>query len=86
MIFEGQSIQCTLSDKGIANMCFNNQNESVNKFDRATLNEWRQVIELLKDNKDVKAVIASSGKPVFIVGADITEFNETIGNVFDFEK
>ena len=76
MIFEGQSIQCRLSDKGIAEMCFDNQNESVNKFDRATLNEWRQVIELLKDHKDVKAVIVTSAKPVFIVGADITEFNE----------
>jgi len=76
MIFEGQSIQCRLRDKGIAEVCFDNQNESVNKFDRATLNEWLQVNELLAEHKEVKAVMATSGKPVFIVGADITEFNE----------
>lgn len=76
MIFEGQSIQCKLRDRGVAEVCFNNQKESVNKFDRTTLNEWRQVNELLNDHKEVKAVMATSGKPAFIVGADITEFNE----------
>ena len=76
MIFEGQSIQCTLHASGVAEMCFNNLNESVNKFDRNTLNEWKQVTQLLKENDQVKAVMATSAKPVFIVGADITEFNE----------
>ncbi|NVK23096.1 MAG: fatty acid oxidation complex subunit alpha FadB [Kangiellaceae bacterium] len=76
MIFEGQSISCTLHDSGIAEMCFDNKNESVNKFDRNTLDEWKQVINLLKDRDDVKGVMATSAKPVFIVGADITEFNE----------
>lgn len=76
MIFEGQSIQCKLRDKGVAEVCFDNQKESVNKFDRNTLNEWRQVNQLLKDHDSVKAVMATSGKSTFIVGADITEFNE----------
>ncbi|AOE48744.1 fatty acid oxidation complex subunit alpha FadB [Kangiella sediminilitoris] len=74
MIFEGQSIQCRLRDKGIAEVCFDNQKESVNKFDRNTLEELGKVIDLLKDNNDVKAAMVTSGKPVFIVGADITEF------------
>ncbi len=76
MLFEGQSIQCFLRDSGVAEMRFDNQNESVNKFDRNTLQEWKQVTQILKDHGAVKAVMATSGKPVFIVGADITEFNE----------
>ncbi|WP_376707962.1 fatty acid oxidation complex subunit alpha FadB [Kangiella sp. TOML190] len=76
MLFEGQSIQCSLRESGVAEMRFDNQNESVNKFDRNTLQEWRQVTQILKDHGGVKAVMATSGKPVFIVGADITEFNE----------
>ncbi len=76
MLFEGQSIQCELRDSGVAEMRFNNQNESVNKFDRGTLNEWQQVTQILKEHGGVKAVMATSGKPVFIVGADIMEFNE----------
>lgn len=74
MIFEGQSIQCRLHPTGIAEVCFDNQKESVNKFDRDTLEELNKVISLLKDNSDVKAAMVTSGKPVFIVGADITEF------------
>ncbi len=76
MLFEGQSIKCVLHDSGVAEMRFDNQNESVNKFDRTTLEEWKQVTQILKDHDGVKAVMATSAKPVFIVGADITEFNE----------
>ncbi len=74
MIFEGQSLTCRLHDGGIAEVCFDNKNESVNKFDQATLGELKQVTELLAGNKEVKAAIVSSAKGVFIVGADITEF------------
>lgn len=76
MLFEGQSIQCELRASGVAEMRFDNQNESVNKFDQKTLREWREVTAILRENSDVKAVMATSGKPVFVVGADITEFKE----------
>lgn len=76
MIFDGKKIQCSLRDSGVAELKFNNLDESVNKFDQATLAEWRETIELLNQRSDVKAVMATSGKPVFIVGADIMEFGE----------
>lgn len=80
MIFEGQSLNCQLLDDGIAEVCFDNQTESVNKFDRQTLKELKSVTEALTQASQVKAVIVTSSKPVFIVGADITEFQGLFAN------
>lgn len=80
MIFEGQSMTCQMLDDGIANVCFDNKNESVNKFDKQTLNELKSITEALKANNDVKGAIVTSGKGVFIVGADITEFQGLFAN------
>lgn len=74
MLFEGKSISCTLLDDGIVDFQFNLQNESVNKFNRDTLAEFKEATTTLANNKAVKAVVVTSGKDVFIVGADITEF------------
>lgn len=74
MLFQGKSITCTLHDGGIAEMQFNLQDESVNKFNRQTLEELAAATAALKAAPAVKAVVVTSGKDVFIVGADITEF------------
>ena len=74
MIYDGQSLQCQMLDNGIAEVIFDNKNESVNKFDNATLKEWAEVIDRLNNTDGVRGAIATSPKPVFIVGADITEF------------
>jgi len=74
MIYDGQSLRCQLLDNGIAEVIFDNKKESVNKFDNATLQEWKAVIELLNQTDGVRGAVATSPKPVFIVGADITEF------------
>ena len=55
-------------------LTFDNQNESVNKFDQGTLQELREVTDLLKANNDLTGLLVKSGKKDFIVGADITEF------------
>ncbi len=74
MIYDGQSLQCKMLDNGIAEVIFDNKNESVNKFDNATLQEWNEVISLLNKTEGIRGAIATSPKSVFIVGADITEF------------
>ncbi|WP_444996410.1 fatty acid oxidation complex subunit alpha FadB [Aliikangiella sp. IMCC44359] len=74
MNYDGQSLRCQMLDNGIAEVIFDNKNESVNKFDNATLKEWKAVIDLLNATDGVRGAIATSPKPVFIVGADITEF------------
>lgn len=79
MIYSGNAISVTLLNDGIAELKFDLANESVNKFDRATLTELAKATDAIKADKNVKGVIVTSGKGVFIVGADITEFGEIFG-------
>ena len=76
MIYEGKAITVTALESGIVELKFDLKGESVNKFNRLTLNEVRQAVDAIKADASVKGVIVSSGKDVFIVGADITEFVE----------
>ncbi|MFV1941489.1 fatty acid oxidation complex subunit alpha FadB [Pseudomonas luteola] len=77
MIYEGKAITVKALENGIAELKLDLTGESVNKFNRLTLNELRQAVDALKADASVKAVILSSGKDVFLVGADITEFVES---------
>lgn len=74
MTFEGQSIQCAMLEGGIAELKFDLREESVNKFNRATLDELRQAVAALKAEPGVRGLLVTSGKDCFIVGADVTEF------------
>src|SRR5690606_39985927 len=48
--------------------------QTVNNFNLITLNELRQSVDDIMGEASVKDIIVTSGKVVFIVGADITEF------------
>ncbi|MFL0808968.1 MAG: fatty acid oxidation complex subunit alpha FadB [Agarilytica sp.] len=74
MLFEGKSLQLKSLDDGLAELQFDNQNESVNKFDTQTLTELEQALDIVAENGDIKGLLLSSGKNVFVVGADIMEF------------
>ncbi len=75
MLYEGQAITVSVTD-GTAQLVFDAKGESVNKFDRATLAELRAATDALKAAEGVTGLVVSSGKKVFIVGADITEFGQ----------
>jgi 3-hydroxyacyl-CoA dehydrogenase/enoyl-CoA hydratase/3-hydroxybutyryl-CoA epimerase/enoyl-CoA isomerase len=77
MEFQGQSLQVKMLDGGIAELIFDLQGESVNKFDRQTVEELKAVGDQLAAAGDIKGLLVSSAKGVFIVGADITEFGES---------
>ncbi|MFZ5724034.1 MAG: fatty acid oxidation complex subunit alpha FadB [Pseudomonadota bacterium] len=74
MIYQGNSVSVQALGDGIVELKFDLQGESVNKFNRATTEDLGKAIEAVKAAKDVKGMIVTSGKGVFIVGADITEF------------
>lgn len=76
MIFEGKALSVRDVEDGIAELRFDLQGESVNKFSAITLREFRQAVDALKAHAGLRGVIVTSGKDVFIVGADITEFVE----------
>ncbi len=79
-IYDGQSLRCEMLDNGITEVIFDSKNASVNKFDKATLAELKEVIETLNSAKNIKGVIVTSTKGVFIVGADINEFLAMFNN------
>ncbi|WP_416397894.1 fatty acid oxidation complex subunit alpha FadB [Allohahella sp. A8] len=76
MIYEGKAITVKLIDDGIAVLTFDLQGESVNKFNRLTIEELGEAAAKLGSANDVKGLIVTSAKDVFIVGADITEFKD----------
>ena len=76
MIHAGNAITVQMLADGIAEFRFDLQGESVNKFNRATIEDFQAAIAAVKANNDIKGLVVSSAKSTFIVGADITEFGD----------
>ncbi len=74
MVYQGNRITVSMLADGIANMHYNAEGESVNKFDAETNKQFSEAVTALEHANDVKGLIVTSGKGVFIAGADITEF------------
>ena len=74
MIYQGNSISVADIGDGIAELKFDLQGESVNKFNIPTLEDLGKAVAAVKAAPGVKGLVVTSGKGVFIVGADITEF------------
>ena len=79
MIYSGKAITVQAIDDGIAELCFDLQDDSVNKFNALTVNELREATAAIAADSSLNGVIVTSGKPVFIVGADIMEFGALFG-------
>ncbi len=75
MNYEGQTIRCQPLEDGMVELIFDAKG-SVNKFDRKTLTELREVTDQLKGDSTIRGLLVSSAKDAFIVGADISEFLE----------
>ena len=76
MIFSGKAVTVRVIDNDIAELRFDLEGDSVNKLNQLTLSEYKAAIEAVAADDSLKGVIVTSGKPVFIVGADITEFHK----------
>ncbi|SDK26504.1 fatty acid oxidation complex subunit alpha FadB [Microbulbifer yueqingensis] len=74
MLFKGKALTVQMLDNGIAELNFNLEGESVNKFNRQTVAEFSEALDAIEAADGLKGVLLTSGKDVFIVGADITEF------------
>lgn len=74
MIYQGKALTAKYLQDGIAELCFDLQGDSVNKFNRLTLEELDAATAALAAESGLKGVLVTSAKSVFIVGADITEF------------
>ncbi len=83
MIHAGNAITVQMLSDGIAEFRFDLQGESVNKFDRATIEDFKAAIAAVQSNAEIKGLVVTSGKSTFIVGADITEFGENFAQGTD---
>lgn len=76
MIYEGKAIQVTAANEnGIAELIFDLKDESINKFNQLTMEELNHAVESISGSEQVRGLMVTSAKDVFIVGADITEFS-----------
>ncbi|MDI3326877.1 fatty acid oxidation complex subunit alpha FadB [Pontibacterium granulatum] len=76
MMYNGQAVSLKSLESGLVELVFDLQGESVNKLNNLTLNELSEVVAQLAVDKDIKGLLITSAKPAFIVGADITEFQD----------
>lgn len=73
-MFQGKALSLTKQPDGIAELVFDLQGESVNKFNLLAVSELDQILTLLEQASDIRGLLISSAKDVFVVGADIMEF------------
>jgi 3-hydroxyacyl-CoA dehydrogenase/enoyl-CoA hydratase/3-hydroxybutyryl-CoA epimerase/enoyl-CoA isomerase len=73
-MFQGNTLSLQPLKAGYVELQFNAQQGSVNVFNQATLKELLAALAVLKQQSDVKGLLLTSGKSVFVAGADITEF------------
>ncbi len=74
MIFEGRAVQVLPLDGGFVELRFDLADDSVNKLNALTMGELKQALQRLPRPPALSGLLITSGKPVFIVGADVTEF------------
>ena len=86
MIYSGPAITVQMLEDGIAEFKFDLENESVNKFNRVTLDDLAAAIQAVKASPQIKGLLVTSAKNFFIVGADITEFGEVFSHGRDYIK
>lgn len=79
MIYRSNQLTITRLKGDIAELNFDLQGESVNKFDQATVTSLTAGLDALEAESGIKGLLVTSGKGVFIVGADVSEFVALFG-------
>jgi len=75
-MFQGNMLRLQSLDDGYVELHFDAVKGSVNIFNQETLAELHKALAVLEQQTNVKGLLITSGKAVFIAGADITEFGE----------
>lgn len=72
-MYKGQNLSVAMRGNGIAQLRFDATADSVNKFNQQTIEELAAALDVIKRATEIKGLLVTSAKPVFIVGADIME-------------
>ncbi|MEE9321198.1 MAG: fatty acid oxidation complex subunit alpha FadB [Granulosicoccus sp.] len=73
MLYSGKSFTLT-RDGDVLELKFDSQAEKVNVFHKAALVEFGEALDIIEKESNVVGLVMTSGKSVFVAGADITEF------------
>jgi 3-hydroxyacyl-CoA dehydrogenase/enoyl-CoA hydratase/3-hydroxybutyryl-CoA epimerase/enoyl-CoA isomerase len=79
MIYQSDALTVKRLEGDIAELNFDLAGESVNKFNQATVQSLTEALDALGAEDGIRGLLVTSAKPVFIVGADITEFTGLFG-------
>ena len=79
MLFDGAAIKVRDLGDGLIELTFDRHSESVNKLDRLAFGELKSALDIIGKAPGLKGALVSSAKDVFIVGADIFEFEKAFG-------
>ncbi len=63
MIYQGNAVSVQLLDDGIAELKFDLQGESVNKFNKETVEDLGKAVDAIKGNNDIKGRLVSEIQP-----------------------
>ncbi len=74
MLYSGPAFSVDALGDGIVELKFDLAGESVNKLNRTAIEDLDAAVKAIAGDRSVKGVVLTSGKAVFVVGADITEF------------
>ena len=74
MLYTGPAFSVAALGDGIVELKFDLAGESVNKLNQVALRDFAAATQAIAKDGNVRGVVVTSGKPVFIVGADVTEF------------
>ncbi|MDX2350010.1 MAG: enoyl-CoA hydratase-related protein, partial [Porticoccus sp.] len=82
-MFQANNLKLQSLDDGYMELHFDASKGSVNVFNQATIAELLEALSVLEKQPDVKGLLLTSGKGVFIAGADITEFGAVFNGTDD---
>lgn len=74
MIYEGKNLSVSLTNDDFAEIVLDRKDDSVNKFDQATLKDLGEAVNAVANEEHLRGCLLRSSKSSFVVGADITEF------------
>lgn len=82
-LFQGNAIRVDLTKDGIADLVVDVQGERANKLSFSVFEELSAALQELENNATVRALMISSTKANFCVGADLKEFSQLFAGSSD---
>ena len=78
-MYQGNKLTLQPLDDRLVELQFNAAEGAVNIFDKETVTELGEALDRLEQDSQVRGLLVTSGKSVFIAGANIHEFGDVFG-------